>query len=168
MAGAGSHETRHGKPDGDATGQKERRVAPGQLSTTLQQAFGTFMAYLLGKLTHALCCLVQVLRQPETVVALQRSSRRTRSFLERIKLIGCVIAVVFELLAAFVPGLAKQRTGVIDQGMFLGAAGWRGRALIGLVHRFALEADSWVDAVFNGAFIRGTQVRRQEFSVCDL
>ncbi|EJT84352.1 hypothetical protein PPS11_23039 [Pseudomonas putida S11] len=99
---------------------------------------------------------------------MQCSCRRTRTFLERIKLIGCVIAVMFELLAAFVPGLAKQRTGVIDKGMLLGATGWRCRTMIGLVHRFALEADCWVSAAFIGAFIRGTQVRWQEFSVCDL
>jgi len=113
------------------------------------------MAYLLGKLAHTLCCLGQVLRQPETVVALQRSSRRARTFLERIKLIGCVIAVVLELLTAFVPGLAKQRTGVIDKGFLLGTTGWRGRALIGLVHRIALEAGCWRNAVFIGHSFEG-------------
>ncbi len=126
------------------------------------------MAYLLGKLADALCCLVQVMRQPEAIVALQRSRRRAGTFLERVKLIGCVIAVMLELLTAFVPGLAKQRTGVIDQGMFLGATGWRRRTLIGLVHRFALEADCWVSAAVIGAFIRGTQLKWQEFSICDL
>ena len=82
MAGAGAHEARHGEPDGHTTGQEQRRVAPRQPGTALQQALGAFVAYLLGELAHALCSLVQVMRQPQAVITLQRSGGRACTFLD--------------------------------------------------------------------------------------